>query len=59
MPSAHSSGHKPALIQRWLVAHPRVLLPFTPTSPSWLTLLACCFSPIQRRELVHASFHGR
>ena len=33
----NSSTHKTPAIQRWLVAHPRFQLHFTPTDSSWLT----------------------
>jgi transposase len=36
----NSSTHKTPAIQRWLVAHPRFQLHFTPTSSSWLNLVA-------------------
>jgi transposase len=35
----NSSTHKTPAIQRWLVAHPRVQLHFTPTYRSWLNLV--------------------
>jgi len=35
----NSSTHKTPAIQRWLAAHPRFVLHFTPTSSSWLTLV--------------------
>src|SRR3954462_696535 len=34
----NSSTHKTPAIQRWLAAHPRFVLHFTPTSSSWLNL---------------------
>jgi transposase len=34
----NSSTHKTAAIQRWLLAHPRFHLHFTPTCSSWLNL---------------------
>ena len=38
----NSSTHKTPPIQRWLVAHPRFQLHFTPTSSSWLNLVQRC-----------------
>jgi transposase len=35
----NSSTHKTPAIQRWLLAHPRFVLHFTPTSSSWLNLV--------------------
>ena len=35
----NSSTHKTSAIQRWLLAHPRVQLHFTPTDSSWLNLV--------------------
>jgi transposase len=35
----NSSTHKTPAIQRWLLAHPRVQLHFTPTYSSWLNLV--------------------
>jgi transposase len=35
----NSSTHKTPTIQRWLVAHPRFQLHFTPTDSSWLNLV--------------------
>lgn len=46
-----SSLHKTPLVRRWLVQHPRVHLPFPPTSSSWLHLVECGFSLRQRHEL--------
>ena len=35
----NASTHKTPAIKRWLVAHPRFVLHFTPTSSSWLNLV--------------------
>ena len=35
----NSSTHKTPAIRRWLAAHPRFVLHFTPTSSSWLNLV--------------------
>jgi len=45
--------HKTPLIQRWLVKRPRFHVHFTPTSASWLNLVECWFSILQRRALAH------
>jgi transposase len=57
----NSSIHKTPLIHRWVLRHPRVHLHFTPTSASWLNLVECWFSILQRRELargVHRSTYA-
>lgn len=36
--------HKTPLVHRWLAKRPRFRVPFTPTSASWLNLVACWFS---------------
>ena len=43
--------HKAPLIQRRLVKRPRCRVHFTPTSASWLNLVECWFSILQRRAL--------
>jgi transposase len=35
----NASTHKTPAIKRWLLAHPRFVLHFTPTSSSWLNLV--------------------
>jgi hypothetical protein len=40
----NSSTDKTPAIRRWLVAHPRVRLHFTPTYSSWLNLVERWFS---------------
>lgn len=52
----NSATHKTELIKRWLLKHPRVHLHFTPTSASWLNLVECWFSLLQRRALARAEF---
>lgn len=51
----NSSIHKTPLIQRWLAKRPRYHLHFTPTSASWLNLVECWFSLLQRRELTRGA----
>jgi len=43
--------HKTALIQRWLVRHPRFHLHFTPTSSSWLNLIERWFAALTEKQL--------
>jgi transposase len=54
----NASTHKTPAVHRWLVAHPRVHLHFTPTSASWLNLVECWFSRLQRRELARGQFRS-
>ena len=35
----NASTHKTPAIQKWLLAHPRFVVHFTPTSSSWLNLV--------------------
>jgi len=54
----NASSHKTPLIHRWLLRHPRVHLHFTPTSSSWLNLVECWFSILQRRQLARGAYHS-
>lgn len=50
--------HKTPVIKRWLVAHPRFHLHFTPTSSSWLNLVERWFAELTQKKLkrgVHRS----
>jgi transposase len=47
----NSSTHKTPAIQRWLLAHPRVHLHFTPTSGSWLNLVERWFAELTTKWL--------
>jgi transposase len=47
----NSSTHKTPQIKRWLVAHPRFVLHFTPTSASWLNLVERWFSELTTKKL--------
>jgi transposase len=47
----NSSTHKPPAIQRWLLAHPRVHLHFTPTYSSWLNLVERWFAELTSKWL--------
>jgi transposase len=56
----NSSTHKTPAIQRWLVAHPRFVLHFTPTSSSWLNLVERWFAELTSKKLrrgTHRSVH--
>lgn len=45
------STHKTPAIQRWLLAHPRFVLHFTPTSSSWLNLVERWFAELTNKML--------
>jgi transposase len=47
----NASTHKTPAIKRWLAAHPRFVLHFTPTSSSWLNLVERWFAELTRRKL--------
>jgi transposase len=47
----NSSTHKTAAIKKWLTAHPRFVLHFTPTSSSWLNLVERWFSELTTKLL--------
>ena len=47
----NSSTHKTPAIQRWLVAHPRFELHFTPTYSSWLNLVERWFAELTTKWL--------
>jgi transposase len=47
----NSSTHKTPEIQRWLLAHPRFKLHFTPTSSSWMNLVERWFAELTNKKL--------
>jgi transposase len=47
----NSSTHKTPAIQRWLTAHPRFVVHFTPTSSSWLNLVERWFAELTAKKL--------
>jgi transposase len=47
----NSSTHKTPAIQKWLVAHPRFVLHFTPTSSSWMNLVERWFAELTSKKL--------
>ncbi len=49
------STHKPKR-DLWLATHPNVHFHYTPTHASWLSLVECWFSVLQRRVLAGASW---
>ena len=57
----NSSTHKTPAIQKWLTAHPRFQLHFTPTSSSWLNLVERWFGELTSKLLkrgTHRSVHA-
>src|SRR5215216_5638260 len=51
----NSSTHKTPAIRRWLAAHPRFVLHFTPTSSSWLNLVERWFAALTTKKLRRGS----
>jgi len=51
----NSSTHKTPAIQRWLLAHPRFQLHFTPTYGSWLNLVERWFAELTTKWLRRGS----
>jgi transposase len=47
----NASTHKTPAIARWLAAHPRFCLHFTPTSASWLNLVERWFAELTTKRL--------
>jgi transposase len=47
----NSSTHKTPAIQKWLTAHPRFVVHFTPTSSSWLNLVERWFAELTTKLL--------
>jgi transposase len=50
------SAHKAPVVHRWLLAHPRVQLHFTPTYSSWISQVERWFAELQRRCLDRGEF---
>jgi transposase len=51
----NASTHKTPVIKRWLLAHPRFVLHFTPTSSSWINLVERWFSELTTKKLRRAT----
>jgi transposase len=47
----NASTHKTPAVKRWLIAHPRFVLHFTPTSSSWLNLVERWFGELTSKKL--------
>jgi transposase len=50
------SAHKAPVVHRWLLAHPRFVLHFTPTYSSWINQVERWFAELQRRCLERGVF---
>jgi transposase len=50
------AAHKHPAVRAWLTANPRVKVHFTPTSASWLNLVECWFSIIERQAIHRGSY---
>ena len=47
----NASTHKTPAVKRWLTAHPRFVMHFTPTSSSWLNLVERWFAELTTKKL--------
>jgi transposase len=47
----NASTHKTPAVKKWLLAHPRFVLHFTPTSSSWLNLVERWFGELTTKKL--------
>jgi transposase len=47
----NASTHKTPAVKRWLTAHPRFVVHFTPTSTSWLNLVERWFAELTTKKL--------
>jgi len=54
----NASTHKTPAIKRWLAAHPRFVLHFTPTSSSWLNLVERWFAELATKKLQRSAHHS-
>jgi transposase len=54
----NSSTHKTPKIKRWLAAHPRFHLHFTPTSSSWLNLVERWFAELTTKKLRRGAYRS-
>lgn len=47
----NASTHKTPAVKRWLTAHPRFVIHFTPTSSSWMNLVERWFAELTNKKL--------
>jgi transposase len=50
------SAHKAPVVHKWLLAHPRFQLHFTPTHSSWINQVERWFAELERRCLTRGVF---
>ena len=50
------AAHKHAKVREWLAAHPRFHVHFTPTHASWMNLVECWFSLVERQAVRRGVF---
>jgi transposase len=50
------AAHKHPRVKTWLAANPRVVVHFTPTHASWMNLVECWFSIIERQAIHRGTF---
>jgi transposase len=50
--------HKTAVIQRWMVRHPRFHVHFTPTSASWLNRVERFFAALTEKQIRRGGFRS-
>lgn len=50
--------HKTPAVKRWIKAHPRFHLHFTPTSASWLNMVERFFAEITRNRIRRGAFRS-
>ena len=55
-PRALREGKARTAVKRWLKAHPRFHLHFTPTSASWLNMIGRFFAEITRKRIRCGAF---
>jgi transposase len=53
----NASTNKTPAIRKWLLAHPRFVLHFTPTSSSWLNLVERWFGELTNKKLRRGAHH--
>jgi transposase len=54
----NSSTHKTPKIRRWLAAHPRFVVHFTPTSSSWINLVERWFAELTNKKLRRSAYQS-
>lgn len=50
------SAHKHANVKKWLAAHPRIVVHFTPTHASWMNLVEVWFGIVERQAIRRGVF---